>query len=938
MANQTLTTTANYDEAAVTGLLNGETISVNGGNLTINSDVRWAQNAAVIGNLTISSTLGGSVTITGATVWEIAFDASSGNVPTTNAYGSNGVTGGTSGATGELLRVWATGSLTPSAAGGAMPASGWIKLRTKTGTFVDNETITLPGGATVTVNSSTGGKRSWIHVAGVEALTATVPRLGSFTVTGDWYELGTTNGADDQTFQFPVADACPAIWVETSSGSGIYEPWLNAGSRWGTATQYVSQDVRGKYFGMVNSTGVITIAQRASNACGYKPATGCKVRIPNVILSSTTSADYNANTINGTLATRYDFTTTSGGTINISYASMNWYPSFTSAFDVTFAHVGVLHAMALTTVAAEVDLTDVAFGLNSTTDTTPLAFTNMFSGINVTGLRMVKYASAAAVSVCTFTDCAEVVMDACQFEIFGNTTTVTRGNASIEALNLARVFGFEATDTVLIGGRARITSCNDVTFTGTQYADALISTTTTTNGLYVFLAESAAANTMIDGISIFGSLTNVHPYLGLLNTATGVNTIRMRNIGTAAAPFDGGSANAMAAIFNGTVTLNVYLQRIYTQNLRTGALTLTASVQNVVCDNVWGDGADLQAISALNITARGCRWTPTQTAQTAIYGHHWVDAFINTTQGRVTIAANEPLSATADQVSTSFGAGSGFTSTGTVVMANLADTITWTMPYAAIGYTALGGGLNAWVLGTNPANFDYDYQIDTGSGFSAWKQLVTARVRASGGTAGTNTFVITAVTGGSRDPAIGDYVGTALGTNFPANTTVSNIVGTTITLSANISVTLSASQVVFFWNQIEAEASFSAATGATLKVRATVTTANASNAISFISIPAETDSTSQQTQYSMAVGVTLTLTGLVSGSDIVILDAGTETERVNVDANSGTTYAYSFTTGGDVDICVYKAGYVPYTIRAYTLPATDGSLPIAQQIDRNYTP
>lgn len=119
MANQTLTTTANYDEAAVTGLLNGETISVNGGNLTINSDVRWAQNAAVIGNLTISSTLGGSVTITGATVWEIAFDASSGNVPTTNAYGSNGVTGGTSGATGELLRVWATGSLTPSAAGGA---------------------------------------------------------------------------------------------------------------------------------------------------------------------------------------------------------------------------------------------------------------------------------------------------------------------------------------------------------------------------------------------------------------------------------------------------------------------------------------------------------------------------------------------------------------------------------------------------------------------------------------------------------------------------------------------------------------------------------------------------------------------------------------------------------------------------------------------------
>lgn len=114
MANQTLTVVANYDEAALTGLNNGETITINAGAMTINSDVRWAQNAAIFGSITISSTLGGSVTITGANVWEIAFDASSGNVPTTNAYGSNAVTGGTSGATGELLRVWATGSLTPA--------------------------------------------------------------------------------------------------------------------------------------------------------------------------------------------------------------------------------------------------------------------------------------------------------------------------------------------------------------------------------------------------------------------------------------------------------------------------------------------------------------------------------------------------------------------------------------------------------------------------------------------------------------------------------------------------------------------------------------------------------------------------------------------------------------------------------------------------------
>ena len=65
MANQTLTTTANYDEAALTGLANGETITINAGAMTINSDVRWAQNAAAFGSITISSTLAGSVLLDG---------------------------------------------------------------------------------------------------------------------------------------------------------------------------------------------------------------------------------------------------------------------------------------------------------------------------------------------------------------------------------------------------------------------------------------------------------------------------------------------------------------------------------------------------------------------------------------------------------------------------------------------------------------------------------------------------------------------------------------------------------------------------------------------------------------------------------------------------------------------------------------------------------
>ena len=129
MANQTITTAVNYDSAAISGLLNGEVITINGGSLTIDADTRWNQQAAVFGSISVSSTLGGVVAIDGTQIWEVPFTSSSGNVPTQAALGSNTVTGGTSGATGELTRVWASGSFTPATAGAAMPAAGFIKLR-----------------------------------------------------------------------------------------------------------------------------------------------------------------------------------------------------------------------------------------------------------------------------------------------------------------------------------------------------------------------------------------------------------------------------------------------------------------------------------------------------------------------------------------------------------------------------------------------------------------------------------------------------------------------------------------------------------------------------------------------------------------------------------------------------------------------------------------
>lgn len=84
--------------------------------------------------------------------------------------------------------------------------------------------------------------------------------------------------------------------------------------------------------------------------------------------------------------------------------------------------------------------------------------------------------------------------------------------------------------------------------------------------------------------------------------------------------------------------------------------------------------------------------------------------------------------------------------------------------------------------------------------------------------------------------------------------------------------------------------------------------------------------------------VTLQLTGIVSGSDIVILSAGTTTELANIDTNSATTYDYTYTysTGTYIDVCIYKAGYIPFSQRNYLLGSSNASLPISQVADRNY--
>jgi hypothetical protein len=727
VAAQTLTdVTRNYDDAAISGLNNGETITINNSSLTINSDVRWGQQAAVLGSITISATLGGVVLIDGREVMWVPFDAATGNVPTLGTANVDNITGSVAGS-GEFLGIFTALGTAPVASGAAIPTSGFIKLRRATTPFIDNEVMTLSNGATVTVNSATGGKRGWIHVVGGELLTVTVPRLGKFEAKGDWFELGETTGADDETFQYPVLDNCPAIQVETAADSGVYEWWLNAGNRWGTATQFVPTDGRGKYFGCVNATGVITIARRASNPCGFKPPTGCKVRIPNIIVSSSNTTNYALNTISGTMATRYDFTTSAAGDIDIDRICGAWYPSFTAAFKVRLVNSAILNSCLISNIAGDTTLDSVAFGLNSTLVSTPVTLSNLFSGGTLANVRAVNYDTASnGRLVFSVADCEGVNFVNCQAAAFGSTTAQTRGNAGINCYSFTRANNFEMNNCVAMSGVTTLAQCANVKINNMQYADQIAGTTTTSLPISAFVINSASINIDINGFSNFAGLSNVHPYTSIL-ALSNAYSVTLRNIGTSSAPYNMGSANACGLIFSASVAANLTFRRIYTQNTRTGPFTMVNTVQGVVMDNVWGDGNDTAAaVAALNVTPRGCRWTAPVTGQASVYGRHWEDAFTSTTAGRILIAMNEPLAATADQVEITAGTPA-FTSGGQVSMRTLGDQVVWTMPYFCLGYTSLAN-IAPTLTGTNTGNFSYEYQIDTGSGFGSYKTLNAANL------------------------------------------------------------------------------------------------------------------------------------------------------------------------------------------------------------------
>lgn len=533
MATFAITTPVNIDTLA--GKTGTDTYNINGGYLTVDQDSRYGTNQAtssIIGPMTLSPTLGGTVEFNATAVRIIPYDGGGGVVPA-----SNTVIGGTLGS-GKLIGVYSALNVAPTAAGAAMPATGFIKIKQWDGdAYGDNEVLT---GITATVNGT--DRAGWIEIVGADAQLCTVGRLGTFKVRGDWFDLGTTDGVRATTYQIPSNGAIvylPGVWVETAAGSGVYEFYPCAGSASALVTIIATDEVRGRWC-WISTAGLLRFGHDGTNSTGgFIPEAGRNVRIPNIFFMTSTNGAPTVNTVpHVTLATRYEFSTTGGAVIDIDKACVNWFLNLAQAFSVTLSNTGIMTQLVVTECASPITWNQVGVGQEAANSQLALSMAFCFAGGTITDCVWSRAAQASSGHYIVS------LADMIGFTFANNRTHAlgTRGNANTGAYTASRVNETTWTDALLGGGRMSMVTCADCSMIDTVYYDHAATTTQTSIPQYAFEMITVCARILFDGIT-FGGLTLVQPYQGILGIgAAGCTDIKLRNVGSYASPLDLGGA------------------------------------------------------------------------------------------------------------------------------------------------------------------------------------------------------------------------------------------------------------------------------------------------------------------------------------------------------------------------------------------------------------
>ena len=714
MSNIVVSTSSNMDDPANLALNNNEDVTItNGSTLTIDSDHKYSQQAAAPRKVTIKQ--GCKYYVDGKKVWWIPFDASSGNVPALSTYGTTDVEISAVGV-GEFLGIWAAlGDEAPMTAGTALPSSGYVKLREKTGTIADDDVLTFTNNsATVTVNSATGGQRGWIRNTTTDlnyARNDGYTDFGELEVDGDWFELGTSDGTTTQTIQFYLPTICSAIQIETSSGSGVYEWWCN----YDTAYSAYPNAIRGY---TSTATGAMTFTKA--------PPNGARIRVPNVYQGSLYA-------VNASYPCRFVGLPKVTIKKSVCYGSFWTYDASSQYFMVaTATDCALQHWLGSAGGTTPPDPTAKTVTISNCATDKFLAKVNGCDTLTIencytlptVGLAIVKATNTKTVTITNSFIHAAVTGDSLAVELIG----VSGGSISNSTMVCAGSGG-----TIINAAGVNNFTFNNVSFcartTAVNYSKGTALTFVNSNDI------------VINGVSkLSGDYgTNSSAY-ALLNI-TNCYRLHVRNIGTAANPYDadtGATAIKQSlAIVSGWYDSSVY--KVFHENPAISGIRLF-NVNITECDN----GSGTTGFITVNGNQKRMKFNPKQQVVGAT-GPYFYDAVYNS-ETSIAIGVNfvapylrDEVDRLKDMVEVTVGnEGEIFPAFTNIQLSQIQNKeIIYTWNYYVKGINAFNTfNESDWTVindlfdGTYRSADYYAryYQIDNRSGWSAWKSLTGANL------------------------------------------------------------------------------------------------------------------------------------------------------------------------------------------------------------------
>lgn len=498
---------------------------------------------------------------------------------------------------------------------------------------------------------------------------------------------------------------------------------------------------------------VHTAAIASSNAellfdIGYVPAAGLKVWIPNILCrEASTGSRATNNAPNGTAATRPEFNTTAAGYIDYEFLSCaNWYMNFAQAYYVRVANCTAMDYTYVSEVATQVEYTNVAVGQYAAADANVFSITSCFAG--------------GTVDNCTFhrgnvpgtSDHSVQIQYSSGFSVTNSEFGIiqyARSTGYPLVINACSEIDLESC--AVKNGTLNITTLLNSTISNTDYCDRFTGGTNATSGTYAITLGTKCSVVTVSGMTVgLGStVSNCQPYSGLV-TVSLCDAVSVRSIGSSVAPVKtvptfAPNLFATNVLLNGGGNSNrVKVQRIWAEGVRTAVVTTVNSDKNFVYESLFTTGhyqlssyaVPVLAFASLNMDVKLVAGVNTTTGQASVYGSHFQTMVQGDTRGRLILTMNEPTADTIGQYTATSGAPK-FNSSGGVLMAATGTQAVWETPFWVLGYTGFVNALPTMSGGTI-GNYLLEYQIDVGTGYSAWKTVTGANL--SGETIGASGF------------------------------------------------------------------------------------------------------------------------------------------------------------------------------------------------------